>query len=316
MELNDLEWEFCVCDSCGCAESELVFEGPDRLTHLPGTFQIVRCVQCGIYRQNPRLAWTSLKNFYTDDYVSHTPLIQDYPSRITRLDKRYGNWKRLRAVERFIDHGRLLEVGCGTGTFLEEALRSKRWEVSGVEPVDKVATYVSDRLGIEVHNGRFSDTLLSPEYYDVIVMWNVLEHLDHPFRDINYAYRLLKDGGWFVFSIPNMESYDLQIFGKYWLGWELPRHLYLFPRSPLENILTEYGFEVVSMECLSTSYATLGLTLDFWVQSWPEKNARLGNTFLRLYNTIILRAALVPPLWILDKLNRSTLITWFVQKKG
>ena len=110
--MNDpsaIVWEECACDICGRADSQPVFQGPDRLEGLPGEFFMARCPDCGTYRQNPRPAWQSLQQFYPEDYASHPPLVQDEPTWLRRLDKRYGPWKRVRAVERHIQKGDLLE---------------------------------------------------------------------------------------------------------------------------------------------------------------------------------------------------------------
>ena len=127
---NDLVWEDTACDYCGSGSTEcdVLFEGPDRAERLPGIFRVVRCQRCGILRQNPRLAWVSLKDYYTENYDSHSMLVRHEKGFLRRLDKRYGPWKRLKAMERYSTGGTLLEVGCGTGLFLEEALRSGHFE--------------------------------------------------------------------------------------------------------------------------------------------------------------------------------------------
>jgi SAM-dependent methyltransferase len=307
-------WEQCACDWCGTAHSEPVFAGPDRLEGLPGTFFMARCPQCGVYRQNPRPAWESLQHYYPEDYASHPRLVQDEPTRLRQLDKRYGPWKRLRAVERYQPGGALLEVGCGTGLFLEEALLSGRWQVTGIEPGQRAAGYVRDRLGVTVHQGRFSEIELPEASFEAIVMWNVVEHLDSPVADLRYAQRLLKDGGWLIFSIPNLESLERQVFGDFWVGWDLPRHLYLFPQEVLGEILDEIGFRLVDRRCLSTSYSVLGHSLDFWSQSWASQHPNLRRMLLGSYRSMLGRLLMVPPLWLLDRLNLSTILTLFAQK--
>jgi len=314
MTINNLVWEENACDWCGSTETEIIFEGPDRLEKLPGRFTMVQCVNCGLYRQNPRLVWTSLEEYYPEDYSSHPRLVKDIPNAWRRLDRRYGPWKRLRAIERFQRGGRLLEVGCGTGYFLEEALRSQQWDVSGIEPTTKAAQYAQENLPAKIYEGRFSEIILPAETYDVIAMWNVLEHLDFPIADLRYAYQLLKDDGWLVMAIPNLESLEARLFGNYWVGWDLPRHLYIFPQDLLINILASIGFRVVSRRCISTSYSVLGHSLDFWSQTWEISHPRIRKTLLRLYYSFIGRVALILPLWVLDRLNTSTIITVFAQK--
>jgi len=316
MELNaeNLPWEEAPCDWCGSDQASLVFEGPDRLQGLPGIFRLVRCDGCGLYRQNPRLAWDGLQHYYPDDYISHARLVQHEGGFLRRLDKRYGPWKRLRAIEQLQPGGRMLEVGSGTGQYLEEALRTGRWVVEGVEPSQRAASYTQKHLHIPVHQALFSQVDLPESSYDVVVFWNVFEHLYHPIGDLRKARCLLKPGGWLVIGLPNVESWEQRIFGKYWVGWDQPRHLYLFPQSRLRSILEAEGFRYERARCLSTSYSVLYSSLDFWSQTWSDRHPRLRQAMLRLYRTILVRALLVLPLWALDRLKLGTVITIFAQK--
>ena len=311
---DSLEWVELPCDWCGSQSYEAVFSGPDRLEHLPGQFQIVRCGDCGLLRQHPHLTWSSLKHYYLETYVSHGLMSRDQPNKWRRLDKRYGPWKRLRAIESFQRGGSLLEVGCGTGTFLEEAVRSGGWLVTGVEPTPHAAEYVRDRLNIPVHQEVFSKVELPEASFDVIVMWNVLEHLENPIEDMRYAQRLLRPGGWFVFTVPNLEGWGQRLFGNCWIGWDLPRHLYFFSRSLLLQILPKLGFRWAGARCLSTSYHFLGNTLDFWSQSWHERHPTVRRALMAIYGSLSVRALATLPLGILDRLAQNTIITVFAQK--
>jgi 2-polyprenyl-3-methyl-5-hydroxy-6-metoxy-1,4-benzoquinol methylase len=311
---EELKWEVCSCAYCGHEQTEPVFEGPDRLEMLPGRFTVVRCLQCSLLRQNPRLKWESLSHYYRDNYVSHPLLVRDIPSLWKRIDKRYGPWKRLRAVERYQKEGHLLEVGCGTGNFLEEALRSGKWQVTGIEPNPRAARYVQEKLQAPIYNDLFQETSLPDETFDVVVMWNVLEHMQDPIQAIKAARSLLKENQWLVFSIPNLNSLEARVFGRYWVGWDLPRHLYFFPQALLKTILNEMGFRWVDAYCLSTSYSMLGHSIDFWSQSWEAKSPGLRKTIISAYKSLSGRLATTPPLWLLDRLRLSSIITIFAQK--
>lgn len=307
-------WEETPCDWCGSNECELFFEGPDRLMRLPGQFRLVRCHQCGLMRQNPRLAWESLKDYYPEGYASHIPLIREEPSLLRRLDRRYGMWKQVRAVEEFQRGGRLLDVGCGTGVFLEEILRSGRWQVVGIDPTERAAVYARTALQVEIHQGRFSEVALPANSFDVITLWHVLEHLDHPIADLRHAHQLLKENGWLVFAIPNIEGLEAHIFGSYWVGWDLPRHLYQFPHSTLRTILSTLGFDWVATRRISMTHALLGNSLEFWMQSWNQRYQASGRRILQLYRSFPARVGLGLPLWIFDRLNLSSVVTIFARK--
>lgn len=307
-------WEETTCDWCGSNESELLFEGPDRLMRLPGQFRMVRCRQCGLMRQNPRLAWESLKDYYPEGYASHVPLIREEPSLLRRLDRRYGMWKQARAVEEFQRGGRLLDLGCGTGIFLEEVLRSGRWQVVGIEPTERAAAYARAALQVEIHQGRFSEVALPANSFDVITLWHVLEHLDHPIADLRHAHQLLKENGWLIFAIPNIEGLEAHIFGPYWVGWDLPRHLYQFPHSTLRTILTTLGFDWVATRRISMTHALLGHSLEFWTQSWNPRYHAPARWLLQFYRSFPARVGLGLPLWIFDRLKLSSVVTIFARK--
>jgi SAM-dependent methyltransferase len=308
--------EECSCNWCGETECELIFQGPDLLMGLPGLFSMVSCRQCGLVRQNPRLPWEALKPYYPEDYSAYEPIIETEKSSWRRIDRRYGMWKRLRAIEKIKSGGQMLDVGCGTGIFLAEAVRSGRWEVFGLEPNAVAVDYLRKNLNCTILNNQFSECKLPSGSFDVITLWNVLEHFDYPIRELRLAYNLLAKDGLLVFSIPNFECWEARLFGPYWLGWDLPRHLYLFPRVQLETILQELGFSIDRISCLAGSHAAFGLTLDFWSKSWPTPFDSLKNTFLKIYMSIPLRLALSFPFWVSDRMKRSGLITVFARKKG
>jgi SAM-dependent methyltransferase len=280
---------------------------------MPGEFQLVRCSTCGLIRQNPWLAWESLKSYYPEDYSAYEPIIDRERSRLRRADRRYGMWKRLRSIERFQPGGKLLDVGCGTGIFLAEAQRSGRWELMAVEPSPAAAKYVQRELNIPVINDRFIDADLPAGHFDAITLWNVLEHLDHPVGDLQRAAALLRPGGWLVFSIPNLESLEARIFGRYWLGWDLPRHLYLFPQKQLRSILRGAGLRLVDRQNIAGSHAALEYSLRFLfhAKGWRGQKAQ---TLLRIYRSLPSRVIASPFFWTVDQLKMGSLITIFAQK--
>jgi 2-polyprenyl-3-methyl-5-hydroxy-6-metoxy-1,4-benzoquinol methylase len=315
MEEIQLEWEEVKCAWCGSEQFDICFEGPDRLERLPGNFRLVRCQQCGLYRQNPRLVWASLQRYYPADYVAYDYRNPEKEWSWKKYIGNYGNIKRRRAIERYLKGGRLLEVGCGTGAFLAELLKSGNWDVSGIEPNERAAAHARQRMNVSIYQNKFNEVGLKSETFDAIVLWTVLEHLDNPIQDLQYAYELLKKDGWLVFSVPNVESLDLKIFNRYWAGWDLPRHLYVFPRSTLHEILEHIGFSIVDHECLSASYYAFGHDLDFWSQQWEHRYPMLKRISHAFYYSWFMRMGLLLPLALLDRLKLSSTITVFAQKK-
>jgi len=281
---------------------------------LPGRFQLVQCPHCGLIRQNPHLAWDSLKNYYPEDYSPYTKIINDEPSKMHRTDRRYGMWKRLRALEHFQPGGRLLDVGCGTGVFLGEAQRSGHWEIIGVEPNAQAATYAQEALRITILPQRFEKADLPSGYFDVITMWNVLEHLDFPKENLRHAYQLIHPGGWLVLAIPNVDGIGVKLFKSSWMGWDQPRHLYLFPQKHLRRILSEIGFEWVEVRCIAGGHSSLMLSFKFLLRAKNINNSA-SRLMLRLFQSLPARIIFSPLFFLTDKLHQCSLITIFAQKK-
>jgi SAM-dependent methyltransferase len=309
-----LSWVNSPCSGCGSLEAIPLFKGRDLLMDLPGCFQLVQCSQCGLIRQNPRLRWESLKNYYPQDYSPYTKIIATERSATRRFDRRYGMWKRLRTLSQFRSGGRLLDVGCGTGVFLGEALRSGQWELIGVEPSPVAAEYCRNTLKIPVLAQRFDEADLPDGHFDVITMWNVLEHLYSPIEDLNHAHRLLQPGGWLVLSIPNVDGIGAKMFGPYWMGWDLPRHLYLFPQKRLRQILEELGFAWAGTRCIAGGHSSLELSIEFLLKAKNLDN-RFMHFLLYLFRSLPARLLFSPFFFLLDHFRQSSLITVFAQKK-
>jgi 2-polyprenyl-3-methyl-5-hydroxy-6-metoxy-1,4-benzoquinol methylase len=300
------------CRWCGEEKYELVIRGPDLLTDLPGEFQFVKCINCGLLRQNPYLEWDSLKQYYPDDYNSYQPQVSDIDSQLRRMDKRYGLWKRVRLISKHKPSGKWVDIGAGTGRVLQEAMRWNRWDLMGVEPVKIAADYIANKTGLFVFNGRLENFDSHNECFDIVTMWDVLEHFEDPIKNLNKIKELLKPGGLFVFSIPNMNSWDRKLFKKYWVGYDLPRHLHLYPDELLKNMLQEMGFKIVEKKCVAGSHGAFILDIAFLNKKLESK---LITKFLSLGpDSIIPRAISFIPLWVIDKLKLGSNITYITTK--
>jgi SAM-dependent methyltransferase len=311
--LAQVEFETVPCDFCGAEEAQVLFEGPDRLHKLPGVFRWVRCSHCGWLRQNPRPTRDTIGAYYPAEYEPYIKAVDDEPSRWRVWERRYGMVKRCRAVTRYQPGGRLLEVGCATGNFMYEMKRLGGWEVYGIEPNEQAAMYARQRFGFDVHVGTLQDVDLPPSSFDVVALWNVLEHLHTPRADLIQVHRLLKDEGLLVFSIPNLEGLGARLFGALWLGWDLPRHLYLSPRRVLIKSLNELGFTVEAMKCLSGSHSSFGISLRFYLEErFPSR--RWPRRLLQAYRSLPVRVLAGPFFWLVNQANLAPIITVLARK--
>jgi SAM-dependent methyltransferase len=313
--LTFAEFETVACDHCGSDDERVLFEGPDRLHGLPGHFRLVRCAGCGWIRQNPRPTRETIDVYYPRDYEPFIRPIDD-ESLLRRWDRRYGMIKRCRAIVSYQMSGRLLDVGCATGNFLHEMRRRGGWDVYGVEPNLEAAAYAVQRFGHQVHVGTLADASYAAGSFDVITMWNVLEHLHRPWDDLLRVRDLLRHGGLFVFSVPNLEGVEARIYGPAWLGWDLPRHLYLFPRKDLVKSLAEIGMVVDQIKCLSGSQDASVVSLQLYLEARLSKASRWPQWLARLCRTLPSRAVMAPAFWLLNRQNQASIITYFARKSS
>jgi 2-polyprenyl-3-methyl-5-hydroxy-6-metoxy-1,4-benzoquinol methylase len=145
-----------------------------------------------------------------------------------------------------------LDVGCGNGDFPELAKRAG-WEAFGVELSEHAAAFARSK-GLNVVCGTLETAGYAAGFFDVITMWDVLEHLDHPRRAVEEAHRLLKGGGYLVVRVPNTKFQLLKAFiredvlrGKR-SSLQGNLHLNHFSATTLRRLLTSAGFEVVREE--------------------------------------------------------------------
>jgi SAM-dependent methyltransferase len=143
--------------------------------------------------------------------------------------------------------GRALDLGAGTGETLD-ALRRDGWEAWGVEPDERAATVASQRSGIPqerviVATAEAAD--FSPHFFEIVVASHVIEHLHDPRGVLTKVHDWLRDDGRLLLRCPNFGSWERRLFGRWWFGLDLPRHLYHFTPATVTRMLEEAGFEVV-----------------------------------------------------------------------
>ena len=234
----------------GCPPTDrVVLAGRDRLHGLPGEFTVVRCGTCGLMRTDPRPDLETIGRFYPEEYG---------PYRDTRVGPDDGRapqtppWKTLARRLLAPDNrrvpelraGRMLEVGCASGSFLLQMARAG-WDVSGIEFSDIAAT-AARALGYPVHVGTL-DTAPPPDpdrLYDLVVGWMVLEHLPNPVQALRRLCSWSQPGAWLALSVPDAGSLEFRVFRDAWYALDLPRHLFHFNRQTLGEVLRLGGWTV------------------------------------------------------------------------
>lgn len=301
-------FEHTLCPLCGSDNSRVALKRRDLMLASEGEFTVCQCQECSHQYLNPRPTREAMRQHYQGDYDQH--IVAGQASKLKRLDQSYGHWKRLRLIERYIPGGVLLDVGCGGGGFLAEAAKRPHWRVIGIEPSEATAIACREQLGLNVLASTWEEADLPSEYADVITMWEVLEHLHDPAAAISKAWRLLKPGGLLVISTPNRDSLDARIFGPYWIGYELPRHLQIFRLADVQSLLQASGFEVIATPPPDGAFFAFNTSLRFYLRH-RDAPAWLQKAIFSLP----LRAAETPFFWLSSRLRLSSSLTTVARKR-
>lgn len=236
-QLTEVEWEECNCPLCEGRNYFQLVEAPDNSERSQGLwFVVVQCQDCGLCFTNPRPNLSSIGQFYPPDYLPHqTPK--------DRSNKWLRGWpkKKKQQIIPWHGQGRLLDFGCGGGSFLAKMYK-RGWHVLGMDASAAAVYRVRTELGLPAKLGSLPHAELEPESFDVITMWESLEHVHDPVEVLRQAHQLLVPGGKIFISVPNIDSLPFRWFGHAWSALDLPRHLTHFAPWTLRLMLQRAGF--------------------------------------------------------------------------
>lgn len=306
------------CDLCGADDAALMWPGSAWPAPVPPDVALRRCRRCGLAYLSPRPTPAAIGAYYPPDYAPFRTAVDDERWALMRWVRRRKLVQRRRLVERHSGRvpgappGRVLDVGCSTGLFLHEMQRAG-WQAEGVELTPSAARYARERFGLQVFEGMLEAAPFAPERFDVITYWDVLEHVYSPTETLARTAELLAPGGLLAINVPNWHCLERRIFGRWWAGYDPPRHLYVFTRPSLTRYLEQAGFEPLAWTCFMPSYFTVIISLENWLRA---RAPALAGPVLRLLRLPGLRFLLQPPLWLLDRLGYGSVIAVFARKRG
>jgi len=240
-------FEAVACYQCGGNAASAFVVAEDDLSGKPGRFHFVRCDSCGLAYQNPRLKLEHIGAYYDDEYIAHrkrtdwgllTPL---YRWAMDKHDR-----DKLALTARYVHLGaaaRVLDVGCGAGTYLDRVRRSCGATVSGVDFKD--LSHLPWMQQIDFRLGLFYEQDFGPQRFDLITMWHFLEHDYDPLRTLRCARDLLAPAGRLIVEVPRLDSVSFRLYGNRWPGLQAPQHTALYSRKSLLEMVGRAGLRVV-----------------------------------------------------------------------
>jgi len=298
--------ESVICDLCNSDQSEVVTRQRDLLLEVTNDeFTIVKCCRCGLVYLNPRPSKELLSSYYPTVY--YPPLqakvrtqfqqqakkvsaqikrwvLEDYygyPSTVSagwsRIVRRILLWpdKTLRELRGrhplpWRGEGKVLDVGCGVGGKLK-TLQDQGWEPYGIEISKVAAAHARELVTGNIHTGTLESAPFPPQSFDLILMSHSLEHLPSPVAALRLVHRLLNGDGLLVVSVPNVDSLEFKLFGRWWFPLDPPRHFYHFDKYSLSGIFAQAGFRLQRVRT-SISAIFLMASLDRLWKHWFRKN--------------------------------------------
>jgi SAM-dependent methyltransferase len=249
------------------------------------------CSGCGLGVTHPFPEAEELQAINAETY----PLderVSTYLGKQNYFERRYRGY--LQAIQRFVPTGRLLDVGCNLGLFLKVAIEHG-YSVTGVEINEPCAVWGRTRWGLDVRAGALEDCGFGKGAFDVVTLFDVLEHVPNPRGLLRAVRPLLGGDGLLVLQSPNRESAMARMTGAKWYWLSPPDHLYHFSPRALMMLLAQEGFVIEHKKTWEPASEFAKNVLAAWRGMGPLP--KLGASFLRRTGLPVALALLLQRLW-------------------
>lgn len=235
-------------------------------------FSIVQCDDCGFKLTNPKPRLEDLPQYYdSTEYISHSNADKGLVNKIYQIVRKLALKSKVNLIGKYIKSGHVVDIGCGTGEFLN-AMQQNKYEVTGVEPNVVARKQAEINYGLTVIDENQIEEL-NKSQFNVITLWHVLEHVYDLAERISQINELITSKGILIVAVPNPSSYDAKHYGKFWAAYDCPRHLYHFDHSAIKKLFGKYDFEVIAQRPMYFD--------SFYVSMLSEKYKHSKLQFLR-----------------------------------
>ena len=182
--------------------------------------------------------------YASENYISHSDTKKGIINSLYHLVRKrtLGSKRRLVINEAGMTKGTILDIGCGTGAFLN-TMKEASWNITGLEPDDIARTKATELYAIHLQqSGKLFE--LAPASFNAITMWHVLEHVHELHAYIKQIAALLAPKGKLFIAVPNYTSKDATVYKEHWAAYDVPRHLYHFSPQSMETLLGQHGLKL------------------------------------------------------------------------
>lgn len=292
------------CPLCGSKEIVKVFDVMDHFSSKE-VFPLSECRECGFRFTNNFPSEEVIGRYYDSPaYISHSDSEKGLTNRMYHLFRGLMIRRKVNLVRRHhkSDHARLLDIGCGTGYFLNAA-NKKGFTVCGIEKDEQARVKAITRFGLNVKEEK-ALFMQEPSSYDVVTLWHVLEHLEKLHESIEKIGEILSPDGTVVLALPNHHSHDAQYYKDKWAAYDMPRHLWHFTPDTLEQLMAKHSMQVIKR---------YRMPLDAYYVSLLSEDYRGSGTMIRY-----LRAFMTGSIGFLRSLfnaDQSSSIIYIIKKR-
>lgn len=233
------------CPLCQSGKLQPVFSVKD-YTVSAENFMLLKCGDCTLVFTKDIPGQENIAVYYaSQNYISHSNTQKGFINQLYhRVRTITLTAKRKMIVSQTgIKQGKILDVGCGTGAFLNE-MKTAGWQITGLEPDDVARKNAVDLFGIhplsstEIFN-------LPANSFNAITMWHVLEHVHQLHVYVEQLKNLLTHDGRLFIAVPNYTSYDAAHYHAHWAAYDVPRHLYHFSPQSMKILMQQHGLQVI-----------------------------------------------------------------------
>jgi SAM-dependent methyltransferase len=231
------------CPLCSSSKLKFVFNVKDH-TVSGKEFAVWECNDCTLRFTQDVPGQEEIGPYYqSEDYISHTETKKGFINSAYHAVRKFTLQQKKNLVIRRtgLNKGKILDIGCGTGAFLE-VMQSAGWLAHGLEP-DEGARSTAMKRGVTVSPS--AELFNLPGSFDAVTMWHVLEHVHHLHKYMETIRSLLQPGGVLFIAVPNYTSADASEYGQFWAAYDVPRHLYHFSPLAMEKLVKVHGLEIV-----------------------------------------------------------------------
>jgi len=236
---------YSVCPVCTSAEITIALTAKDH-TVSGESFQVMECRNCTLrFTQDVPDAQSIAPYYKAEGYISHTDTSKGLINRVYKMVRQRTLVNKRRLIEKYtgLQKGDLLDVGSGTGSFVNEMTQSG-WRVEGLEPDEDARKLAAQQYDIQLADtGRFYQ--LKPGSFDALTLWHVLEHVHDLKGYVQQLKNILRQTGKLFIAVPNYTSEDAGRYGEYWAAYDVPRHLYHFSPASMQLLMEKNGLKII-----------------------------------------------------------------------